>query len=320
MRLFVVSMLLFSLASAAFSTYAANEAPLPADRVIVSRGGVDLTLGDVDAYMQTVPEKDRANLLSDGKRAESLVLNLLRNKQLAQQARDLHLDRREAVRYQLAQAQTDVLARARIDEFTATLKLPDFNQLAKETYMSHPKQYTTPARVDVQHVLIGLDKHSDTEARAIAEDVHKQAVANPGEFSDLVTKYSDDPSKDRNQGNIENAASDRVVPEFAQAAKALRTKGEISPIVKTKYGYHILKLVALQPGKQQTFAEVQPQLVESLRAQYIDKQRVQLLDSLAAQKNTTDTEVFTSLSTRYVQPPATTALNSASGPESSAAH
>lgn len=291
-------------ASAAFFSFANAQARLPASQVVVSRGGVDLTLGDVDAYAQTIPETDRAHVMSDPKRVETIVLNLLRTKQLAKQARDLKLDQRELMHYQLEMAQTDVLAKARVDELVATLKLPNFDQLAKETYVSHPKQYMTPARVDVQHVLIGFNKHPEAEALALAEDVHKQAVANPAGFGALVEKYSDDPSKDRNQGNIENAASDRVVPEFSQAAKGLHTKDEISPVVKTKYGYHILKLVALQTGKQQTFEEVRPQLVETLKAQYIDKQRVQLLDDLAAEKNVTNTDAFESLGSRYGNAPA----------------
>lgn len=288
-------------ASASLSVCAA-DARLPADQVVVSRGGVDLTLGDIDAYMQTVPEKDRSTLMGDAHRAETVVLNLLRTKQLAKQAHDMKLDQRESVRYQLSTAESNVLAQARMDEFVANLKMPDFNQLAKELYVSHPKDYIVPARVDVQHILIGTDKHSDLEAHDLAENVRKQAQANPDSFKDLVMKYSDDPSKDRNEGVIENATTGKLVPEFVQGAKALKTKGEISPVVKTKYGYHVLKLIANTPARQQTLAEVQPSLVDMLKSQYIDKERVQLLDQMAAEKNVTNPDAFASLSKRYEVP------------------
>jgi parvulin-like peptidyl-prolyl isomerase len=281
-----------------------------ADQVVVSRGGVDLTLGDVDAYMQTVPDKDRSTLMSDEHRAETIVLNLLRTKQLAKQAREMKLDQRQDVSYQLATSQNNILAQARMDEFVAGLKMPDFSQLAKELYVSHPKDYVVAARVDVQHILIGTDKHSDLEARDLAEDVRKQAAANPASFKDLVMKYSDDPSKDRNDGIIENATTGKFVPEFVQGAKALKTKDEISPVIKTKYGYHILKLIANNPPRQKTLAEVQPELVEMLKSQYIDKQRVQLLDQMAAEKNVTNPDAFASLGKRYEAPGASVAPKS----------
>jgi parvulin-like peptidyl-prolyl isomerase len=280
----------------------AADASMPADQVVVSRGGVDLTLGDIDAYMQTVPDKDRTTLMSDAHRAETVVLNLLRTKQLANQAREMKLDQRADVRYLIQTAENDILAKARMDAFVASLKMPDFNQLAKEVYATHPKDYLVPARVDVQHILISTAKHPDAEALATAEDVRKQALANPDSFTDLVEKYSDDGSKTKNEGKIENATNGKLVPEFEKAARELKKVGEISPVTKTSYGYHVLKLIALTPSKQQTFAEVQPTIVETLKSQYIDKQRVQLLDDFAREKNSTNTDVFASLATRYDKP------------------
>jgi peptidyl-prolyl cis-trans isomerase C len=290
---------------------------------VVSQGGVTITLADVDAYMQRIPADKWPGFISNADRIESMLRDLLRTKQLAQQARQMKLDQSPQVQDQLALAQDDVLAKLRFDAFTKSIKVPDLTQLAKEEYLSHKDQYVVPANVTVQHVLIAVNKdRSADETKALAEKVRAEAVADPAQFQALVDKYSDDKSKASNHGTMKNATSSQYAKEFAEAAGKLSAKDPISPVVKTRFGYHILKFVDSTPAKQQTFDEVKDKILDGLRQQYIADQRRDFLNQLSNQKMTPYPDAIASLHARYFtgggvpveapvqpQPPATDAAS-----------
>jgi len=280
---------------------AEQAAAVGAADAVVTQGGVTVTVADVDAYMARIPHDKWGGFVSSADRIENMLQNLLRTKQLAQQARDLKLDQKPEASAALALARDEQLAKMRLENFSADLKVPNMDQLAKEQYQSHKDQYLTPAKVAVQHVLIGIPKHSEEEAKKIADAVRAEAVRDPARFDALVEQYSDDPSKASNHGHMEDATSSKYATEFARAAGELSLKQPISEPAKTKFGYHILKLVDLQPGKQQAFAEVKDKIVAGLRDQYASDQRRNFLNELSNQVMDPKPEAIAALHDRYAQ-------------------
>jgi peptidyl-prolyl cis-trans isomerase C len=167
-----------------------------------------------------------------------------------------------------------------MDVYEASIKVPSMDAVAKEQYLAHKADYVIPEVVDVQHVLIAEKNRTDADAKALAEKVRAEAIANPDSFSQLVEKYSDDPSKISNGGQIRGATSSKMVKEFAVGAQGLTKVGEISPLVKTTYGYHVLKLIRRTPSSQQDFAAVKDELVAKLKESYIAEQRKAFLAKL----------------------------------------
>jgi len=158
--------------------------------------------------------------------------------------------------------------------------------------------------LNVKHVLISTKERGEDEAKAIADTVEKEAKAHPDQFDALVEKYSEDPSKTANKGLMTDAGSNRYMPAFSDAAKALKKPGDISPIVKTKYGFHIIKLVERTAEHQQTFADVREQVVEQLRAEFIEKALKNFTDTLRNLPVDANPELVASLRTRYGSAPA----------------
>jgi peptidyl-prolyl cis-trans isomerase C len=151
-------------------------------------------------------------------------------------------------------------------------------------------------------VLIDTKGRGEAEALKLAETVQKEARAHPDQFDALVEKYSDDPSKGANRGRMDDAGdASRYVAEFAAAATKLAKPGEISPVVKTEYGYHVLKLVERTADKPRAFAEVKPEIVARLRSEYIDKQVRTYSDTLRNQPLDANPDLVASLRTRYGQ-------------------
>jgi peptidyl-prolyl cis-trans isomerase C len=284
-----------SLAVVATLGYAAADTD-----VIVSQGGTNVTLGDIAAYMQHMPEDRWAGFLDSPKRINQMVIGILRNKQLAVQATDLKLDQDPTIKAEIEYSRQEILARKRVEAFDKTVNVPSMTLAAKEEYTAHKSQYVKPGNIAVQHVLISATGRSDAEAKALAEKVYAEAHAAGANFDQLVDKYSDDPSKGNNQGIIQGATSADLAPEFVAGVKQLKQVGEISQPVRTKFGYHVLKLLENVPAKQIDFATVQKQIENKLRDNYIADQRKAFLAKLDEGAPTVNPEFMEILHQRFV--------------------
>lgn len=278
----------------------ANTASAGDDVLIVKQGDAAVTLADVEGFLQQqVPVEQQQGYLSNADRVNKMLIGILRDKQLANQALAMKLDQDPLVQNQIAYTRNLVLSINRIRAYETGLNIPSMEAAAKEEYLAHKAEYVIPEMVDVQHVLITATGRNDTEAKALAEKVRSEAVANPAGFDELVAKYSDDPAKAHGKGEIPGATSGRYVPEFAAAAKKLKTVGEISPVVKTGYGYHVLKLTRRVPSKPQDFAAVKDQLIAKLKQDYIAQQRTAFLNKLDDAPASANAEGVEAMRKRY---------------------
>jgi parvulin-like peptidyl-prolyl isomerase len=272
---------------------------LPAG-VIAKQGNVQVTMQDIDAYAQKIPEQERVGFFDSPARIQNVITNMLLQKQLAAEARAQNLDAQPLMKVEIEQAIDDALAREALTHYRKALKLPDLNALAQEYYLGHKSEFVTHGTITVKHVLVENKDRSDADAKARIEEVLTEARAHPETFDQLVEKYSDDPSKNDNHGVMEDAGSGKYVPPFVEAAKALKKPAEISPIVKTQFGYHILKLVERKPDVQRTFAQVHDELVEKLRGEYVDRETKDHINQLRGKPLDADPELVAQVRTRFL--------------------
>ena len=291
------SSVLLSVAAIA-SSAAFADAPV-GSTIVATQGGVSITLEDLDAFAAGIPDDKRAGFFNSPSRIESILVQLLAQKQMAADARAIGLEKDPLVQRRIELATDEALSKARMQKFRADMNLPNFDQLAQEEFIAHKNEYVIKGRVDVKHVLIALKTRSEDEAKKLAETVHSQAAAHPENFDALVEQYSEDPSKTQNNGLMIDAADKKYVPEFSAAAAALKKKDEISPIVKTDFGYHVLKLVDRTTDKKPTFAEVKDQIVAKLRSDYVDKQVKAYGDEIRNRKLDANADLVGSLRSRY---------------------
>ena len=268
--------------------------------VVARQGGVEVTLDDIDAAAHRIPEKDRAGFFDSPKRIEGVIMGLLLQRQLAAEARAAKLDQDADVQRQIRLATDDTLARIALEHYRTTLKLPDFEPIAREYYASHKDEFVVPGAIKVQHVLVSIKDRNLNEAKARIGEVEAAARAHPEQFAALVEKYSDDPSKDKNGGIFENAGSAKMVAQFSAAAKALKTPGEISPVVRTEYGFHVLKLIERKPDTQRSFADAHDELIRKLRGNFIDTQVNQYSGEMRGKELQANPDLVASLRTRYL--------------------
>src|ERR1700691_975709 len=139
-------------------------------------------------------------------------------------------------------------------------------------YDQHRDEYRVPEQVKVSHILIKtplpgpdgkLDEKGVAEAREKAEDILKQVKAG-GDFAKLAEKYSDDPGSAKTGGELGWIGRGRTVPEFEKAAFSLG-KGQTSDLVKSSYGFHIIRVEDKQDAHLKTFAQVKSEIEEKVK-------------------------------------------------------
>jgi peptidyl-prolyl cis-trans isomerase D len=141
-------------------------------------------------------------------------------------------------------------------------------------YSANPNDFRTQEQVRARHILIktpavGSDGKVDQKgvdaARAKAQDILKQIKAG-GNFAELAKKNSEDPGSAQNGGELPAFGKGQMVPEFEKVAFA-QNPGQVSDLVQTTYGFHIIQTEEKMPARVKPLAEVKPQIEQELKAQ-----------------------------------------------------
>ena len=141
-------------------------------------------------------------------------------------------------------------------------------------YDQHREQYRVPEQVKVSHILIKtplpgpdgkVDEKGVAEAQRRAEDLLKQ-LKSGAKLEDLAQKYSEDPGSAKQGGSLGWIGKGQTVPEFEKTAFSL-PKGQISDLVKSSYGFHIIRVDDKQEAHMKTLDEVKAEIEPVLKHQ-----------------------------------------------------
>ncbi len=150
----------------------------------------------------------------------------------------------------------------------------------ERTYNDRIGEYTTPEQVRASHILLKIEGKDEAAIRAQAEDVLKKAKAG-ADFAALAKQYSQDEGSAPNGGDLDYFGRGRMVPEFDAVAFAMEP-GQISDLVKTSFGFHIIKLVDKKVGTTRSLEDVRAQLQDQLSVERAQQQAASLAESLRA--------------------------------------
>ncbi|MCG6933010.1 MAG: SurA N-terminal domain-containing protein [Gallionella sp.] len=151
-------------------------------------------------------------------------------------------------------------------------------------YDSHKTEFGTPEERRAAHILIAVKASApqaeQDAARAKAEQLLQQARKNPGDFAELAKKYSQDPGSAAKGGDLGYFGRGAMLKPFDDAAFALKV-GEISGLVKTDYGFHIIKLLAIKPSRFVPFDQARQSILNKMRTQKADDKFAELADKFS---------------------------------------
>jgi peptidyl-prolyl cis-trans isomerase D len=137
-------------------------------------------------------------------------------------------------------------------------------------YNNNLAQYQTPEQVRASHILFKTDGKDEATVRKQAEAALAQ-IKGGADFAELAKKLSEDDASKANGGDVDFFSRGRMVPEFENAAFAMQT-GQTSEIVKSQFGFHIIRVMDKRPAVTRPLDEVRPQIQEQLAGQITDQQ------------------------------------------------
>ncbi len=134
----------------------------------------------------------------------------------------------------------------------------------KAWYDGHKDRFEQPEERRASHILISTEKLGKDKAKAKAEELLKEVRANPAAFADLARKNSDDPGSATKGGDLGFFGRGTMVKSFEEATQALK-EGEISGVVESDFGFHIIKLTGIHAAKEKPLAEVRGEIEAELK-------------------------------------------------------
>ncbi len=284
------------------------------DRVVAKVNGEIVTLSNVEEravlLKQQMQSSPTSSDISDGDLIKDALNSLIEEKLQLQEAKKAHLEvDEEAVdkaiddiktKNNISDADLEKMLemegrsleqyREHISNQILGSKVVRFNmgksskitdKQIKEYYFEHQKEYWVPRQPFVRHILFIADQNLPEKGkqlkRAKANLILKK-IQSGQDFSEMAKKYSEDVSASSG-GEIGLVTKGNLVPEFEEVAFSLK-EGEISDVVESRYGYHIIKVDRVIDGESKSLDEMKEQIRNILAFQDQRKRYKDWMDEL----------------------------------------
>jgi peptidyl-prolyl cis-trans isomerase C len=260
--------------------------PVTSDPVIISYGTTQIHQSEFEAAVKTLPPEYQAFAQGSGKKA--FAEDYVRMKMLASEAEKNGLEKNPDVAAQLLLMRANALANAEMTRMELAIAVPD-----DEIQSAYDAKKPTLEQARARHILIafkgspaarpGAKELTEEEAKAKAEEIRQKLVAG-ADFAETAKKESDDVASGEHGGELGTFSKGRMVPEFEKAAFEGKV-GEISPIIRTQFGFHILQV---EERKTQSLDELKPQLLQDIR----QKKMQEMLENMKNSAKATFSETY----------------------------
>ena len=264
--------LVCSLTSTAIAAEAGGSNPGRGDPVIRD-GGVGISRAELEQIISRWSLEMRQSAANDyGDRLELLNMALM-NKKLASMADEMTPEEHGEAYWKLHFQIQGRKRQATIDQFLATIEIPDLTDLASERYETEKDRYArVPEQRLTSHILFmcPVGQCDREELRPVADSVLEQLRAG-ADFEALVAEYSDDPGSKDNGGRYDtwfSLGQKGVEPRYTGGAFDIEDIGGYSGLVETQYGIHIIRLDEIREPYYKTYEEVRDTIVATLTSEF----------------------------------------------------
>lgn len=232
---------------------------------------------NLEVLLEKAPVEAQKKLLKNKKNLEQQLNKLYLRKVLAEMAVTEGLDKQGINAERLQAIKENALFLLKLDALRKS-NTRDYSKYAKQIYLVKQSDYPVAARVDAAHILVSTKTLSDTEALEKANKIRKEIMMGKN-FTELALKESDDKTVKNNQGEMGAFTKEKMLKPFSDAVFAMKP-GEISEPVKTRYGYHIIKLNKKMPAGFLSFEKVKESIINDLKAKDWEKARTEFYDKV----------------------------------------
>jgi peptidyl-prolyl cis-trans isomerase C len=253
----------------------------------VSDGKSRISVEQIKREMLVLAPQFRQTVTSSEQNMARFVESVLMNERVAEKARALGYGERPVVQAEISKDIRDILAnhylRDQLD--LARRAAPNLEPLAREEYEVNKSTYLKPAAFWASHILLRVDPEDprisdEAVVRARAQDTLNQ-LKNGADFAETAKKVSEERLAPKDGGDMGWVDMGRTVPPFEAAVEALKP-GETSGLIRTRFGFHIIKLHEKRPSFHLPFAEVKDQIIKKLMDKYMSDRRTDILAQFEA--------------------------------------
>lgn len=238
--------------------------------VLATYDGGRFTADDFRAVVERMPPGASAPLGDPDRKRQFVEVQVL-NRLLATEGRARGYDRDRDIKQQVEALEERLIVQRVMQDLEEPPPISD--EEVRAAYDADPELYSG-GQVRVRHILV--------KDEALARQLLGEIRANPDRFAALAKEHSlDKVTKDRG-GDLGFFGQGRMIPEFERAAFALKKPGDLSDVVKTPFGYHILMLIDRQAGVAQPFEQAKDRIRVGLINQRRQSQRMSAYESLKA--------------------------------------
>jgi peptidyl-prolyl cis-trans isomerase D len=235
-------------------------------------GWIRVTNAEVDEEFRRRNEKaklDLAIFTADAFKSAVKVTPADLNTYFAAHQEDYRVPEKRRVRYLAVDAQA---LRSRM---TVTL------QEVEARYNEQIQTYSTPEQIRASHILFKTEGKDEAAVKKVAESVLAKVNAG-GNFAALAKQYSEDEASKENGGDLDFFSRGAMVKEFDEAAWSL-APGQTSGLVKTPYGFHIIRVTDKRAATTKTLNDVRASIEDAIRFEKARAEASRLATELASQ-------------------------------------
>ena len=254
---------------------AAAQAPA-AGPAVAQLGSVTIAQAEVESLLQGLPEAQRNALKSQPAGLQDWLQQRVASEALLREAQQKQWAERPEVKARIDAAQREIRARIVSSSYLdAVTQLPaDFPSAAQlqAAYEQAQPQLQLPATYQVAQIFLALPANVEAGADAAAlatlraKAVELATQARSGDFAALAKAHSQDPRSAAQGGDVGALPLAQMLPEMRESVARLKP-GQVSEPLQSASGFHVLKLLAVQPARVATLEEAGPRLQAALRTQ-----------------------------------------------------
>ena len=240
--------------------------------VLIHGPKLTITTIDIQADSLRMPQEMRSIVLAKPQTVTQIASNLYARRSMAQQAEAEALDKDPAVAAALQIARDKVLSDAFMEKMDKVNEPePEAAEaMARAAYKAKPERFKSEEQVRARHILVaGTDAESKAKAEKILADIKAG-----GDFASLAKEHSADKSNADKGGDLGFFTRGKMVPEFETAVFTLAKAGDLSGVVETKFGFHIIQLQEKKSAGVRPYDEVKADLVKEIVASVKQDARV----------------------------------------------
>jgi len=225
-----------------------------------------VTVEDYKAALETLPPQLRWAVYHNKDLRAKFLDNIVKKRLLVKEAKAEGIKEDQEMQRKIAQFRDELILDRYLQKALKDIKVTDAE--AREYYQNHKEEFKTEEQVRARHILV--------KDKAQAQKILKE-LQNGADFAQLAKKYSIDKATAEKGGELGFFTRKDVVKPFSDVAFSLKP-GQLSPVVKTPFGYHIIQVEEVKPAKQKSFDEVK----NEIKSQLLQEKRQEAFNRIVA--------------------------------------